>query len=193
MVADRMRPSALPDDERAAVRALLPLPLVPARDRLGLRAQRADRGRSRRAAGGRRRSVVDTPSASGKGQKIARCPTLPDRGLEQLRRRRRRGPLHPRRHARRAGPAAARHPHLHRVEAALGACSIRACPRSRRTTTRRRSGARRAWSVAARCAPPDPAPSRGILRHDASCRSVGRRGHPDSIDRIPNSARTTAR
>ena len=31
--------------------------------------------------------IVDTPSASGYGQEIARCPQLPDRGVEPLRRR----------------------------------------------------------------------------------------------------------
>ena len=62
-------PGALPHDFHADVRALLPLPLVPARDRHGLRAQRHDRGRPGRAAGGRARAG-ETPSASGKGQKI---------------------------------------------------------------------------------------------------------------------------
>ena len=44
---------ALPDDDEAAVRALLPLPLVPARNRRVVRAECADRGRPRRSAAGR--------------------------------------------------------------------------------------------------------------------------------------------
>ena len=52
-------------------------------------------------------------------------PALPRRGLEPLRRCRRRDPLRPRRHARRARPAAARHPHLHGLEAALGGPAAR--------------------------------------------------------------------
>ena len=59
---------------RAAVRALLPLPLVPARDRRVVRAQRDDRSRPRELLSGEP-EIVDTPSNSGKGQKIARCPT----------------------------------------------------------------------------------------------------------------------
>ena len=47
--AGALPPRALPHDVAAAVRALLPLPLVPARDGLGLRAERDDRGRPRRA------------------------------------------------------------------------------------------------------------------------------------------------
>jgi hypothetical protein len=46
---------------------------VPARGRLVLCAQRAVRVRARRAAE-RRTHLVETPSASGAGQRIARCP-----------------------------------------------------------------------------------------------------------------------
>jgi hypothetical protein len=63
--------------------------------------------------------VVATPSNSGKGQRIAR------RRLEQLRRRRRRDPFRSCRHARRSRSAAAGHPHLHRVQAALGRAAAR--------------------------------------------------------------------
>ena len=62
---------------RAAVRALLPLPLVPARDRRVVRAQRDDRGRPRRAAGKASPRSSYTPSNSGKGQKIVALPALP--------------------------------------------------------------------------------------------------------------------
>jgi len=51
---------------------LLPLPLVPARNRVGVRAQRHDRGRSGEPAAGQPETVL-TPSNSGKGQKIIRC------------------------------------------------------------------------------------------------------------------------
>ena len=47
-------------------------------------------------------------------------PAVQDRGVEQLCRRGRQGPLRARRHARRARCSAARHPHLHHVQAALG-------------------------------------------------------------------------
>ena len=42
--------------------------------------------------------IVDTPSASGKGQKIARCPDLQGCDLEQLSRLRPAAALRPRRH-----------------------------------------------------------------------------------------------
>ena len=64
----------LPHDGAAALRALLPLPLVPARDRNRVRAQRDDRGEHVELLQGNV-EVVDTPSNSGKGQKIARCPS----------------------------------------------------------------------------------------------------------------------
>ena len=53
--------SATGMDEPAALRALLPLPLVPARDRLRLRAERDDRGRPRHAP--RRRARARRPRA----------------------------------------------------------------------------------------------------------------------------------
>ncbi len=47
-------------------------------------------------------------------------PEMQDRAVEPLRRRRADGQIRPRRHARRARPPSARHPHLHRIEAAVG-------------------------------------------------------------------------
>ena len=92
--------------EPAALRALLPLPLVPARDRRGVRAQRVDRVRARRAAE-RRAGAGRHPSASGaaSGSRAARAAasrsgaTTPAPATRQLR---------PRRHARRSRSAAAR-------------------------------------------------------------------------------------
>lgn len=69
----RLQGRALFAAEHPAVRALLPLPLVPARNRFGVRDERADRKRAR-AVAGPRAGTGATPSASGKGQKIARCP-----------------------------------------------------------------------------------------------------------------------
>ena len=64
---------ALPHELAAAVRELLPLHLVPARDRRVVCAQRHDQAdRVELIAGAP--EVVDTPSASGRGQKISRCP-----------------------------------------------------------------------------------------------------------------------
>ena len=45
----------LPDDQRAALRALLPLPVVPARNGSVVRIERADRDRTRAVAAGRGR------------------------------------------------------------------------------------------------------------------------------------------
>ena len=70
----RLPPRALPDDDAAAVRPLLPLPLVPARDRRVVRAQRDDRGAIASSCCSGEPEIVDTPSDSGKGQRIARCP-----------------------------------------------------------------------------------------------------------------------
>ena len=67
-------PRALSHDDQAAVRPLLPLPLVPARDRLGVRAERDDRGRPRRACCTARSTWSTRRRQSGKGQKISRCP-----------------------------------------------------------------------------------------------------------------------
>ena len=65
---------ALPHDVASPDRSLLPLPLVPARNRHRLRAQCHDRGRSGRTAARARLKSIVTPSLSGKGQKISRCP-----------------------------------------------------------------------------------------------------------------------
>ena len=86
---------------------------------LGVRAQRDDRGGPRHAAGGEP-ELVDTPSASGAGQQIARCPRCRVAVWSHYVGRRPGAEVRSRRHARRPRPAAARHPHLHGVEAALG-------------------------------------------------------------------------
>ena len=61
---------ALSDDQQADVRALLPLPLVPARDRRIVRTERFDRERSRRvaarSAGGDRHTVQQRQGAKGR-------------------------------------------------------------------------------------------------------------------------------
>ena len=86
----RLPRDPLPDARPAALRALLPLPLVPARDRLRLRAQRADRERPGRAPRRTSRTLVLDPERQRQGPADRALPGLPDRGLEPLRRRRRR-------------------------------------------------------------------------------------------------------
>jgi hypothetical protein len=113
---------ALPHDGRAAVRALLPLPLVPARDRHGLRAERDDRGRSGRPAAGRAGACRHALEQR-QGPKNPSLPQVQDRAVEPLCRGGRAGLLRAGRHPRRAGPAATRHPHLHVLQAALGAAA----------------------------------------------------------------------
>ena len=73
--------------------------------------------------------VVNTPSNSGKGQKVTRCPVCRIAlwsnygGMGDV------DPLRARRHARRAGPLSARHPHLHFIEATLGGAAARCARR----------------------------------------------------------------
>ena len=69
--------------------------------------------------------VVNTPSNSGKGQKISPLSDVPHRSLEQLRGRRRRYALRARRHSRRTRSPAARYSYLHFIEATLGRASRR--------------------------------------------------------------------
>ena len=64
--------------------------------------------------------IIDTPSASGKGQKIARCPRLQGRDLEQLSGFRPAAALRPCRHHGRSGAVPARRSHLHLDQTALG-------------------------------------------------------------------------
>ena len=85
--------------------------------------------------------VVDTPSNSGKGQRISRCPMCRIALWSNYGGARRRGSLHPRRHARRAGSLPARHPHLHVVEAAVGRAAAR-CARGARVLQQQDSVAR---------------------------------------------------
>ena len=59
---------------KADVRQFLSLQLVPARNRQRLCGQRYHRGRPRNTLTRGAIEVIDTPSNSGKGQKIARCP-----------------------------------------------------------------------------------------------------------------------
>jgi len=66
-------PGPLSHDEPAALRALLPLPLVPARDRHRVRPQRDDRSRSGAVAGGRARGRRHAVGER-QGQRIWRCP-----------------------------------------------------------------------------------------------------------------------
>ena len=92
---------ALSPRQPAALRPLLPLHLVPARERRGVRAQRDDRVGARRAA--ERRARAGRHAVGERRRPADRAlPALPRRGLEPLRRRRRRDPLRSRRHARRA-------------------------------------------------------------------------------------------
>src|SRR6185503_15117664 len=97
---------------------------VPAGNRRFLCAQRDDRIRSRRPAqrspGGRSYAVEQRQGAEDRA-----LPAVPDRAVEQLRRRRRCRSFRPRRHARQARSPAARHSHLHVLEAALGGASAR--------------------------------------------------------------------
>jgi SAM-dependent methyltransferase len=90
---------ALPDDDGAAVRSLLPLPLVPAGDRNVVRVERDDRVGSRAAAARRGRGDRHAVEQRQGPENIA-LPPMPHRSLEQLRGRRRRGSLRPGRHAR---------------------------------------------------------------------------------------------
>ena len=63
---------------------------------------------------------VSTPSPSGKGQKIIRCPNCRVAVLEPLRRFRRCGVVRSFRHSRRTRSTGAGHPHLHEFEATVG-------------------------------------------------------------------------
>jgi hypothetical protein len=65
--------------------------------------------------------IISTPSASGKGQKIARCPTC----LEQLPASRSRYPVRPRRHHGQPRSLSAGHSHFHVLQAAVGDAAIR--------------------------------------------------------------------
>ena len=64
---------SLPCRDRAAVRPLLPLPLVPARNRVGICDQRVIESSRVEVLSGQPEPVV-TPSNSGRGQTIVRCP-----------------------------------------------------------------------------------------------------------------------
>ena len=70
---------------------------------------------------------VMTPSESGRGQQVWRCPECKVAAVEQLRRGHRHPALRPRRHARRPRRGRAGHPYLHALEAAVGA----GCPKAR--------------------------------------------------------------
>ena len=135
----------------AALRQLLPLHLVPARKRLGVRGQRHDRGRSREPARGRAREGRDAVGER-RGPDDRPLPAMPDRALEQLRRRRRIGPLRSRRHAstsrRGCRPTSTSSPR----PSSRGSCCPRACRRCRSTTTASSTGRPRASSGARHCA-----------------------------------------
>gem|GEM_PF-4670320 len=109
---------SLSDDRQAIVRSLLPLPLVPARNRHRVCAERDDRSHPHRRASWRGRSDRHSVAQRQRPEDLA-LPDMPHCGLEQLRRRRRH-PLRARRHAGRTRPASSRHSHLHRVETAVG-------------------------------------------------------------------------
>ena len=110
--------------------------------------------------------LVATPSASGKGQKIARCPTCRVAVWQQLPTGRARGPLRPRRHDGRPEPLSAGHPHLHVVEAVVGDAAARRPdgPRILRISTP--SGRLRARSGAGKCGrkPSRQSPARSFVR-----------------------------
>ncbi len=76
----RLRRCPLSHGRPSAICSLLPLPLVPARDGRGLRAERNDRSDRVTTLTGEPEMVL-TPSASGRGQKIARCPNAASRAL----------------------------------------------------------------------------------------------------------------
>ena len=95
--------------------------------------------------------IVDTPSESGLGAENCPLPALPDRTLEQLRRRRAVPEVRSRRHARPPRSPAAGHPHLHGIEAALGRPVRPAFPPWRNTTTGRNTGRPRASSGERHC------------------------------------------
>ena len=142
---------SLPPAERAALRPLLPLHVVPARERRIVRAQRDDRVRSGRAA--RRRSGTRR-DAVGKRRRAAdrTLPALPGRGLEPLRRRRRRGSLRPRRHPRRARRGCRPTSTSSRRRSSRGSSSRRKFRRCPSTTTQSDIGRPRAWPGARRFA-----------------------------------------
>ena len=128
-------------------------------DRVELLQRRARAGRH---AVGERRRPADRA-----------LPALPHRGLEPLRRRRRRGPLRPRRHARRARSAAARHPHLHGVEAAVGGVAAR------------HAGGRRVLRPQAVLAGREPGPSRRDARQggpQGRAVALGGEAEPDAAE-----------
>jgi len=64
---------SLPHRDRAAVRPLLPLPLVPARNRVGICFNALIESSRGEVLSGQPEPVV-TPSNSGRGQTIVRCP-----------------------------------------------------------------------------------------------------------------------
>ena len=132
---------------------------------------------------------VVTPSASGQGPEDRALPRVPHRRVEPLRGRRRPLSLRARRYARRPRPSAARHPHLHRVEAAVGrAAAGRAAP-CRSTTIARPVGRRIASSATSRCcrASRPIAPAR---RRAASLEIAHRSAEPP--DRVSPKRRLTA-
>src|SRR5690242_6809558 len=113
----RLRRGALSPRQRADVRALLPLPRLPAPDRQRLRDQRADRDRPDPAAVG----SADAAGDADRQRPAARhspLPGLPDGAVERLWPPPR-AALRARRHARHARGAVPRCPHFHPLEAAL--------------------------------------------------------------------------
>jgi hypothetical protein len=95
--------------------------------------------------------MVDTPSNSGKGQKIYRCPTCRIAVWSNYAGAGARGAVRSRRHARQSRSAAARHPHLHLEQAALGGHPPSGCRQCPSTTTGRSIGRRRASNGGRQC------------------------------------------
>ena len=144
----RVREAALSHARRADVRALLPLQGLPAADRHGVRAQRADRGRPDRIAVRQPTPLRDADRQRPAAPRVP-LPRLRHRGVERVWRAED-AALRPRRHARRPAGAAARRAHLYPLEAAMDHVARgRACFR-RRITIRRRYGRPQASNAAER-------------------------------------------
>ena len=134
---------------------------------------------------------VLTPSNSGQGQTIVRCPQCRIARMEPLRRRRDRVQLRARRHARRPRSIAAGHPYLHVVEAAVGVLAGGRAGRGRvlrsRCALARASLERRRVLLAALAATPEtrrPPASLRLRRRRASAEPDGRYAGTNRADCI---------
>ncbi len=123
----QLRQSPVPAAQTADDRTRLPLPLVPARDRVGVRRKCRSRGRLCCSRGHRAHARAD-PFRERARPDDCTLPHLPDGGVEQLRGGGRANSLCARWNTGPARSSTPRHPHLHGVQATLGGVAG-GCPR----------------------------------------------------------------